>query len=62
MFIEMAADSFQDFPKWLRESQQQELTSFGDVRAQKLGATLQHALRANKAQVFHCERAATPVL
>ena len=39
MFIEAAVDSFKDVPQWLRESQQKELTSFGDARAQRLGAT-----------------------
>jgi hypothetical protein len=40
MFIESAVDSFKD-PKYdkLKASQQQELTSFGDYRAQQLGAT-----------------------
>jgi hypothetical protein len=39
MMIESAVDTFKDLPQWLRESQQRELTSFGDVRAQQLGAT-----------------------
>lgn len=39
MMIEAAVDSFKDLPDWLRESQQKELTSFGDYRAQRLGAT-----------------------
>jgi hypothetical protein len=44
MFIEMAQDwlkELKDDPQraWLFESQQSELTSFGDVRAQQLGAT-----------------------
>jgi hypothetical protein len=40
MFIESAVDSFKD-PKFdqLKASQQKELTSFGDYRAQQLGAT-----------------------
>ena len=39
MFIESAADSLKDTPEWLRESQQKELTSFGDSRAQQIGAS-----------------------
>jgi hypothetical protein len=39
MMIESAVDSFKDLPQWIRDSQQEELTSFGDVRAQRLGAT-----------------------
>jgi hypothetical protein len=39
MMIESAVDSFGNVPQWLKDSQQKELTSFGDVRAQKLGAT-----------------------
>jgi hypothetical protein len=39
MFIESAADSLKTVSKWLRESQLKELQSFGDTRAQALGAT-----------------------
>lgn len=39
MMIEAAVDSFKSLPQWLRESQQNELTSFGDDRAKQLGAT-----------------------
>lgn len=39
MFIEMAAGSVGSIPEWIRESQQKELTSFGDYRAQQIGAS-----------------------
>lgn len=44
MFIEMAQDWLNELRQdptkaWLFESQQKELTSFGDVRAQQLGAS-----------------------
>jgi len=39
MFIEMGADGLKSLPAWLAESQRMELRSFGDVRAQQLGAT-----------------------
>lgn len=44
MYIECAADALVTCqapcpPDWLRKSQMKELTSFGDVRAQALGAT-----------------------
>lgn len=39
MFIESAADSLRTVPDSLREDQQKELSSFGDGRAQQLGAT-----------------------
>lgn len=38
MFIESAVDTFKSLPDWIRQSQQRELTSFGDVRAQEFGA------------------------
>lgn len=39
MFIESAADALPKLEKWIRDDQQKELSSFGDVRAQRLGAT-----------------------
>ena len=39
MFIEMAAEGIKKVPEWIRESQQKELSSFGDGRAQQIGAT-----------------------
>jgi hypothetical protein len=39
MFIEAAAEGLKNVPAWLRESQLKELHSFGDARAQALGAT-----------------------
>lgn len=39
MFIESAADSLRTVPASFREDQQKELSSFGDGRAQQLGAT-----------------------
>lgn len=41
MFIEMGADQLKKgaLPEWLAESQRKELRSFGDYRAQQLGAT-----------------------
>lgn len=39
MFIESAAETLKDVPDWLRKSQLKELESFGDERAQRLGAT-----------------------
>jgi hypothetical protein len=39
MNLESAADMLKDVPKWVRDDQQKELSSFGDARAQRLGAT-----------------------
>jgi hypothetical protein len=39
MFIEMGADGLKTVPDWLSNAQRKELHSFGDVRAQALGAT-----------------------
>lgn len=39
MFIEMGQDHLKSLPDWLKESQQKELTSFGDYRAREVGAT-----------------------
>lgn len=44
MFIEAGADTYlkrgnSNMPPWLRDSQRQELQSFGDQRAKDLGAT-----------------------
>lgn len=39
MFLEMAADMLPKVAQAVRDDQQQELTEFGDVRAQGLGAT-----------------------
>jgi hypothetical protein len=39
MFIEMGADLLKAMPEAVAASQQKELHSFGDVRAQSIGAT-----------------------
>jgi len=39
MFIETAAESLGGLQAWVREDQQKELGSFGDARAQQLGAS-----------------------
>ena len=39
MFIETAADSLKDRQPWLVASQLSELQSFGDERAEEIGAT-----------------------
>ena len=39
MFIEMGMDGLKKVPAWLSESQQKELSSFGDSRAQQIGAS-----------------------
>jgi hypothetical protein len=39
MFIESAADSIPNLDRAARGDQQEELTSFGDVRAQAIGAS-----------------------
>ena len=39
MMIEAAADALPNVKQSMRDSQQRELSSFGDVRAQKLGAS-----------------------
>lgn len=39
MNIEMAADSMKNLNEFVRESQMKELNSFGDARAQAIGAT-----------------------
>ena len=37
--IEMAADNLESIPKWIQASQLKELSSFGDHRAQLMGAS-----------------------
>lgn len=39
MFIESAADSLKTLTDFVRKDQQKELSSFGDVRAQAIGAS-----------------------
>jgi hypothetical protein len=39
MFIESAVDMLKTVPEWMRQSQLKELHSFGDARAQRLGAS-----------------------
>lgn len=39
MYIESAADSISTLTDFVRTDQQKELSSFGDVRAQRIGAT-----------------------
>ena len=39
MFIQMGAARLKDVPDWISEAQRKELASFGDYRAQQLGAS-----------------------